>query len=374
MPTVCLDCRYLGPRPSGIGGVVRALVDYLPALAPDWHFKLLRNASLDHPLSDERNVTEVKVRAEANGPATMWLLPQIVDLRDVDLFHAPSNILPRGLTMPCVTTIHDVMWLTNPELCNPNAWGFVERFFYRHGINRALRKSDAILTVSEATRSDILDLRPELSKTTFAFLSGVSNSFRPRTVSQVELSGLGLPSNPYILAVGQFAPYKNHEGAIRGFAMAFAKDPAIDLVILQRRGAGSDILQQLVNGMGLAGRVHFLPPLEEQDLAAIYSGALALLHPSFKEGFGMPLAEAMACGCPVVTSDLSSMPEVTAGAALLVDPRDPASIAAALRRVVQEPGLARKLRRLSLERARQLDWRIFVDGNLEVYRNVLENA
>ena len=138
------------------------------------------------------NVTEVEVRAEPNGPASMWWLPQIVDLSDVDLFHAPSNTLPRGLSMPCVTTIHDVMWLTDPQLCNPSAWGLVERHFYRHGIKRALQQSDAILTVSKATREAILALRPGLAENTHAALSGVSKAFLPREADPAELQRLGL--------------------------------------------------------------------------------------------------------------------------------------------------------------------------------------
>jgi glycosyltransferase involved in cell wall biosynthesis len=97
-----------------------------------------------------------------------------------------------------------------------------------------------------------------------------------------------------------------------------------------------------------------------------------LLHPSFIEGFGNPVAEAMACGCPVVTSNCSAMPEVAGGAALLVDPHDPASIAAALRRVTQDPALAAELRQLGLARAARLDWRAFAAANLALYRKVLD--
>ncbi|MCP5397081.1 MAG: glycosyltransferase family 4 protein [Sphingomonadaceae bacterium] len=374
MPTICLDCRYIGPRPSGIGTVIQALVDYLPELAPDWHFKLLRNGALQSPLSQAANVAEVVVEAAANGPASMWWLPRLVDLADVDLFHAPANILPHGLTMRTVTTIHDVMWLTDPELCNPRPWGWVERAFYRHGINRALRQSDAILTVSEATRSVIKRLQPELASRTHAILPGVADHFRPLAVSASDRKRLGLPPGDYILTIGQDAPYKNHEAALRGFATAVSSGLALDLVFVQRRSVGATSLEQLAKALGVAERVHFLAQLGDADLPLLYSGARALLHPSLCEGFGMPLAEAMACGCPVITSDRSAMPEVTAGAALLVDPLDTACIAGALTKLVDDPALAVELSRKGLARAKDLDRRAFAAATLEAYRRVLSAA
>lgn len=371
MPMICLDCRYVNSRPSGIGRLVEALIDQLPSLAPDWQFTFLRAASRQEQLSTASNVTELAVSAHPNGPLSMWALPQLVDLSAIDLYHAPANILPRGIEAPCVTTIHDLMWLDHPEWCNAKPWGRIERLFFGHGMRRAVRKSDAIQTVSEATRDAIVARYPHLADKTFATLSGVSNSFRPQPVERADLARLGITAEGFVLTVGQFAPYKNHEGAIRAFDAAFADRASIDLVLVQRRNAGSQALHELVRELGLTDRVHIMPPLDQRDLVMLYNGALALLHPSFCEGYGMPLAEAMACGCPVITSDRSAMPEVTGEGAILVDPCDTAAIAAALVRVVDEPGLGASMRKHGLERAGQLDWKSFVRGTLDVYRKVL---
>ncbi|MCB2089789.1 MAG: glycosyltransferase family 4 protein, partial [Sphingomonadaceae bacterium] len=295
-------------------------------------------------------------------------------LADVDLFHAPANILPRGLAMRTVTTIHDLMWLTDPALCNPRQWGRVERLFYRHGISRALRQSDAILTVSEATRHEISRLQAGLAAKTTAILPGVSDQFRPVDLTDSDRLRLGLPAGDYILTIGQDAPYKNHAAALRGFAGAFGQGHDMNLVFVQRRSVGTIHLQQLAASMGLAERVSFLAPVADVDLPLLYSGARALLHPSLCEGFGMPLAEAMACACPVITSNRSTMPEVTAGAALLVDPLDTDSIAAALTRLASDPALAAELSRKGLARARELDRRAFAAATLDIYRRVLNAA
>ena len=161
---------------------------------------------------------------------------------------------------------------------------------------------------------------------------------------------------------------------LRGFAGAFGQGHDMNLVFVQRRSVGTIHLQQLAASMGLAERVSFLAPVADVDLPLLYSGARALLHPSLCEGFGMPLAEAMACACPVITSNRSTMPEVTAGAALLVDPLDTDSIAAALTRLASDPALAAELSRKGLARARELDRRAFAAATLDIYRRVLNAA
>src|SRR5690606_24928626 len=214
-----------------------------------------------------------------------------------------------------------------------------------HGIKRALHRAAAIVTVSEASRRAILERCPEAAERTFVTLSGVSREFHPVPRDSLRLAELGMrPDRPFVLTVGQYAPYKNHEGALRGFAHAFSDRTDVDFVLVQRMGENTARLLQLASTLGLSGRVRLLRPVSRQDLIQLYSTAAALLHPSFCEGFGNPLAEAMACGCPVVTSDISAMPEVTGAAAALASPDNPEAIGNALRRVVEEKDEAERMR------------------------------
>lgn len=369
---VCLDCRYLGDRPSGIGECVNALVEHLPSLAPDWRFRLLRSPRRRMPLSAAPNCEEVVVKAAANGPVSAWWLPRIVDMSDIDLFHAPANILPRGMPVPCVTTVHDIMWLTHPQWCTTRKVGQVERWFYGSGIRHALRHSAAIATVSAATKCEIVQRGYAAPERVHVTRSGVDPVFRPADRRPAMLEGLGIGAEQrFVLIVGQNAPYKNHGGALRAFHEAFGEARDMHLVLVQRRSAGAD-LAPLVRQLGLNDRVHQLATVTRDDLIGLYSAAVALLHPSFCEGFGNPLAEAMACGCPVITSQISAMPEVTGGAALLVDPRDTAAIADGLRRVANDRHYAERMRAAGLERARSLQWSEFARANLAVYGSVLE--
>lgn len=375
MTTICIDCRYIGPRPSGIAEVVQGLVDHLPELAPDLDFLLLKHPARTAPLSLAANVREAVVPQAANGPATMWWLPRVVDLAGVDLFHATFNIMPAGLAMPCVATIHDIMWLTNPGWCNPGPWGHVERHFHAHGLKRALDHAAAIATVSQASADAIAAYRPAAAARTHVTLSGVSPQFRPLASGGGTALAQGLPpGRRFVLTVGQHAPYKNHEGALRAFALAFRDRDDIDLVLVQRMGRRTRSLLRLARDLGLAGRVHLPRSVDRDMMVRLYSDAAVLLHPSFCEGFGNPVAEAMACGCPVVTSDVSAMPEVAGGAARLADPRDIAAIAQALREVADTPALAEAMRRKGLRRAAQLSWRGFAAANLAIYRQVLSTA
>jgi glycosyltransferase involved in cell wall biosynthesis len=200
----------------------------------------------------------------------------------------------------------------------------------------------------------------------------VDRDFAPVARDAAALARIGVPSGKrYCLVVGQGAPYKNHEGALRAFAHAFSDARDIDCVMVRRRGGSGAALERLAASLGLGGRVHLLDAIERPDLVRLYSAAEVLLHPSLCEGFGNPVAEAMACGCPVVTSNLSAMPEVAGGAALLADPRDPGELAAQLRRAVEDRSLAADLRRRGLKRAAELDWRAFAAANLDLYRRAL---
>lgn len=355
--------------------MVAALVQHLPSLAPELDFTFLRHASRTERLNEAPNVREIVISSPANGPITMLHLPFAVDLSGIDLFHAPANIMPGGLHMPVVTTIHDVMWLTDPLWCNPRPWGRVERIFYGHGIARAMARAAAIATVSAASRDAICALAPAATARVFVIQSGVAPDFAPAARDDAFLTRIGVPAGRrFCLVVGQGAPYKNHEGALRAFALVCSERSDLDLVMVRRRSDGGTQLARLADDLGLAGRVHFLPVIDRAALVQLYCAAEALLHPSFAEGFGNPVAEAMACGCPVVTSNVSAMPEVAGGAAMLADPHDPGAIATALRQVVEDCALAAELRARGLKRAAKLDWREFASANLALYRQVLSSA
>jgi glycosyltransferase involved in cell wall biosynthesis len=377
-PLVCVDCRYIRERPSGIGAFVQALVDHLPTLAPDLDFLLMKHPKGPERLSPAPNVREVVVKAEANGPGTMFWLPEIVDLRGVDLYHNTFNVMPHRLPIRSVVTITDIMQLQVPSLAKgPGLLGWAEVAYKWHGIKHAFAHATRIISVSESTKREIGKVDPQAAAKTIVAFQGIAEDFRALegTEGQRQIDSVRrrfcANAPRYVLTVGQFAGYKNHVGALRAFTKAFASQPDVHLVFVQRLGVGPKALRPLARELGVNERVHFAKDLSVGELNALYAGATVLLHPSFYEGFGNPVSEAMAAGCPIVTSNRLSMPEVAAGAAELIEPEDIDGIAAALRRVSDDPAHAASMRARGLARAAELSWRSFAQKHVDVYREAL---
>lgn len=376
---IVVDARYVRERPSGIGAMVDELVRRLPVLLPEERFHFLRHPEAREPLSTAANATEETVRAEANGPGTLFTLPVTQRLRNAKLFFAPANILPFAVPCPSVVTVHDLMWLDTPELCRaPGPWGAVETAFYGAGLRNTLRSAAAIVCPSHATKDAIARRSSRAAGRTTVVPHGVDPAFHTLVAGRDDIARAVAAHVPgarrYVLTVGQAAGYKNHAGVVRAFAEAFPRDDGTHLVLVQRLGGESGRLLALARVLGVADRVRVLPTLPFADLVALLRGALCLCHPSFVEGWGMPITEALAAGCPVLTSHTSCMPEVTGGAAELVDPASPPAIALGLRRLADEPERREALRILGRTRAAQLSWAQTAARTADVLRHVLNEG
>jgi alpha-1,3-rhamnosyl/mannosyltransferase len=358
--------------------MVDALLRRVPVLLPDVSFLLLRHPLARRPLSIEPNVREVTVSCEANGPASLFALAKLVDLSRVDVFHAPSNILPAAMPMRTVVTVHDLMWLTDPRLCGASGlWGRVQTWFYGNGLRRALWQADHVIAISEATRDEIVTCAPSAAHRCTVIPHGVDPRFRPSAdradgtrVRQRYAPG----ARAHVLVVGRAAPYKNQHRAVRAFLAAFADRPDIHLIVVQRLGLDGDRLLRLARDAGAGDRVHVVPPMPDADLIELYRSALCLCHPSLQEGWGMPIGEALACGCPVITSRTSAMPEVAGPAALYVDPTNVTHIALALRSLASDGALRTSLAREGLRRVENLSWQRCALHTADVYREALDAA
>ena len=177
---------------------------------------------------------------------------------------------------------------------------------------------------------------------------------------------------PYVLNVGTLEPRKNLDGLLRAFAQAKKSGVPHTLVIAGARGWGDSRLAPLLRELGIAGSVIFTGFVEDEDLPYLYAGADFFVYPSFYEGFGIPVLEAMACGTPVIASNTSSIPEVAGDAALLVDPHSDAELSASILRLAGDERLRQELRERGLSRAALFSWEKTVNETLKVYENVLQ--
>lgn len=275
----------------------------------------------------------------------------------VDLVHATAFPVPAARA-PIVVTIHDLAFVHEPAHFSSHG----VRFFERH-LRIALEEAVLVLCPSRATMADCeaAGFAPERLRLVPLGVEG-----RPAGADAVARlrRRLGLPER-YVLWTGTVEPRKNLANLLEAFARTDTDAP---LVLAGPRGWNED-LEALV--APLARRVRVLGFLGRADLDALYAGAALFCFPSLLEGFGFPVLEAMRHGAPVVTSKGTSTEELAGDAALLVDPRDPGDIAAAMTAVLNDPALARRLSQAGRERAASFTWEATADSLIACYREVL---
>ena len=294
-----------------------------------------------------------------------WLARQ----KKLDLVHDPTGVFPLLLTgARRVVTIHDVF-----PYISPNTSTLAERLIYRGWLPVALRRAEAVITVSQHSKADIQRyLHLKADKVT-VIPEAASDCYRPLPESQVEpvLQRHGI-QRPYILYVGSIEPRKNLLRLLQAYARLREAAPQWRLVIVGARNVWlSNPIILAIDKMDLKPWVQFTGYIPESDLPALYNGADLFAFPSLYEGFGLPVLEAMRCGAPVVTSNLSSLPEVAGDAAILVDPYDVEAIASAMRLALTQPGLAQELQRRGLEWSKGFTWERTARQTLAVYQKVL---
>lgn len=368
---VAVDCRYICQRPSGIGAYVRALVQRVPALAPDISFVFWRHPTAPgNQLSTASNVTEHASFSNPNEPFSL-IFPNIFGPTQGDVFHSPHNILGRGIgaRASAVTTIHDLMWVNTPEFCDDFAPRRAIRApFFQAGIHLALNHSSRILTVSQASADSIVQYDKSAHGRVVVTHNAADPWFKPtedRSAAAAEAAKLIGSDAPFFLLVGQNAPSKGHALAIIAFAQVAG--PRDRLVLVQRLFSGKG-LDKLARKLGIRDRLVVLPALKQESLVTLLHSARALLQPSYAEGFGMPALEAMASGCPVITSDIPPLVEVVGGAGLHFKSGSAEDLGQAMRKLMDSANFTEELRLRGLERAKAFSWDTTAKTTVEVYR------
>ena len=299
-----------------------------------------------------------------NSPLTLWWPERFASLAGADVFHSPHNLLPRKVNCASVVTVHDLMALERPNL-HP---GGVERwFFYPAAIWRALREATFVIAPSQATADRICEMLPAAAPRLAVIWEAADDCFRPAedlSVAKNRAASLLGGKWPYLLAVGANVPTKRHDLALEAFAASVP--PPWRLVFVQRREKSERLVRRSRDAQ-IEDRVVWRDAMAREDLVALLQGADALIQPSVYEGFGLPVLEAMACGCPVICSDIPALREVTAGAALLVRPDNLEALASALRQLMGASELRRSLAGQGLARARTFSWDRCARETLEVY-------
>jgi glycosyltransferase involved in cell wall biosynthesis len=264
----------------------------------------------------------------------------------LDIVHAPDFVLP-PTGARTLLTVHDLTFLVRPECAEAGLRRYLSR-----AVPRALRRADMILVDSQATADDLARLLGVSGPRVRLLYPGVDPRFRPLPPAETEpvRAQLGLPEQ-FLLFVSTIEPRKNLVRLIEAFARLDAL--GLHLVIAGRKGWLYEEVFAAVERAGVAGRVRFLDFVDDGQLPALYNLARAFVYPSLYEGFGLPALEALACGTPVVTAGVSSLPEVAGDAAELVDPLSVDSIAGGIARALADPG---RLAAAGPLQARRFSW------------------
>ena len=295
------------------------------------------------PLTDDW-MARIWHRLRLPLPAT-WITGKI------DLFYAPDFLLPPlPRSARTLVTVHDLSYMRYPETFPPQL-----REYLTTAVPRSVARADHILTDSEWTRNDVIELLGITPEHVTSLHLGVSGAFTTTSATSERKSlaaKYGIAPGPYVLTVGTVQPRKNYERLIE--AVDHVRETEnVTLVIAGRAGWLSD---PVVEAVASRPHVQLLGFVDDGDLPALYRQAQVLAYPSLYEGFGLPPLEAMACGTPVVASSASSVPEAVGDAGLLHDPRDTDALADALLRALTDDELRADLRQRGLARAAEFTW------------------
>jgi glycosyltransferase involved in cell wall biosynthesis len=365
---VAIDVRKL--HDFGIGTYIRNLLRQLARIDHDTEYVLLcQESDIGVAAALGVNFRTVLEPSPNYSLREQLHVPWVLRRERPDVYHAPHYVLPAGVWCRSVVTIHDCIHMMFPQYL-PSRAAYA---YARAAMWVAARRSDCILTVSEASKRDILHFFNVPPEKIVVVYNAIDEHFwvTPPEEAVARVRERYQLDHKFVLYVGNIKPHKNLVRLIEAFDELRRGDfDELKLLIIGDEISKLPALRRAVHKHKLHKQVRFLGYLPDETLAILYRLAAAFAFPSLYEGFGLPPLEAMASGTPVVTSNVSSLPEVAGDAAVLVDPYDVDSIVDGLRRVLSDPALAADLRRKGLERAREFSWERSVTKTRQVYEMV----
>ena len=371
-----IDATALPPQPVGAGNYIIQLVKALATLQSEHEFVVFaqpRGPELIK-LPYENPVEWVIVGERDPGSRLIWeqlFFPKLVRESGVDLLHSLHYTRPMRLLCKSVVTFHDMTFFLYPEL---HTWA--RRQYFPQMMKASARSADQLITVSNSTRNDlikILNVNP--NRVTSAQL-GVTPGYMPiddDAAMQRIIEKYDLPER-FILYVGLVEPRKNLPILIEAFKRLSEEDLNYKLVLVGRLGwMHKDVIGQ-VRELNLDDEVLFLGYVPQQDLPLIYNLASLFVYPTLYEGFGLPVLEAMACGVPVITSNVSSLPEIVGEAGLLTPVNELEALYKTIIRALTDTSLRKDLISKGIKRAAKFSWARTAQLTLQVYQRAMQKS
>jgi len=368
-----IDATALPPKPVGAGNYIIELIRALHAL--DCQHELIVFAQqhgqslidvTSRPGFEWVQVPDLKPAQRLIWEQTGF--PQLVSEQRLDLLH--SLHYTRPLRLPCrsVVTFHDMTFFLFPQLHTRS-----KRIFFPWMIRYSARTADALIADSESTRQDairILGLAPDQISTVPLGVRPEFGRVQDQALLETVRNRYQLPDH-FLLFVGLVEPRKNLPLLLKSYHQVINRGRSIPLAVVGRKGWMYEQVTDLIGELGLTDRIHLTGYIPPEDLPIVYNLADIFIYPSLYEGFGLPPLEAMACGTPVITTAVSSMPEHVGQAGLLVPPGDENALTEAIIRLLNDEELRSRLSILGPQQAAQFTWTRTARETLQVYEQVL---
>jgi glycosyltransferase involved in cell wall biosynthesis len=343
---------------EGIGYFTYETMRRLTHQHPEHEFLFIFDRPFDESFIFSGNIKPVPVFPPARHPALWylwyeWALPSVFRKYKPDLFISTDGYLPLSSPVPALAVFHDLNFEHFPK-----DLPLLNRMYYRYFFPRFAREAARIAAVSEFTRNDIIQTyRVDPAKIDVVY-NGVNEKFNPASAEKIQATRNKFSrGNPYFLFVGALHARKNIANLLRAFDLFRSSTPsAVQLILTGQKRWWTEEMENAFRSMEHKSSVIFTGRMEEAELIDLTASALALTYVSVFEGFGIPIVEAMRCGVPVITSNVTSMPEISGGAAQLCDPFHPASICEAMTRVFADEPLRKSLIAKGHQRQEYFSW------------------
>jgi len=364
-----IDARLVYYRQAGIGQYILRLAEALAEMDQENEFILLQSRKHKQAIISQPNFKRASLWTPSHHRLEQWTLPLEVSLQGLDVLHSPDFIPPFRRNYKSVITVHDLAFLFYPNILTK------ESARYYGQIDQAVRDTDHIIAVSRSTRRDITHHLGVSEDEITVIYEAANPIYRPlddeRLLRQVK-EKYHLPDD-FFLFVSTIEPRKNVPTLLRAYRQlldSYKRSEA--LVLAGERGWLFNEVFAVVEDLDLESNALFLGRVPVEDLLYLYNSAKLLVHPAVYEGFGLPPLEAMACGTPVIVSNVSSLPEVVGDAALLVDPENVSELTVAMWRLLTDEDLRADMREKGLKRAAHFSWEKAARETLAVYLKVGE--
>lgn len=370
---ILINARFLVPgKVEGIGLYTYEVVRRWVRNHPDYSFVLCLDRNCK-PLITGPNVEYVILRPPARHPFLFiwWFevaIPRIFKLKNCDVFFSPDGFLSlSGSVSKSLLTIHDLAYIHFPDHV-----GKIMLWYYRRFVPKFVSKATHIITVSDASRKDIIQHFPNSNGKITTIYNGVRDHLEPLSKEEVTLARVRFANGaPYFLVLGAIHPRKNLLGAIRAYSIFRAQSALnVRLLVVGRQAWKSRAVMKEIAAHPYKKDIRLLGYVEDHELKDLLGASAGLLYISFLEGFGFPIVEAMASGIPVITSDRSSMREIAEESAILVPPDDHEKIADAMSLIVNDKHLANQLREKGLKRAKVFNWDRVAEKSFAILRQL----